>query len=102
MRLSAGARRVAVAAFAAAVIAGCGGGSTPEAMLASGKDYLAKNDRSAAIIQLKNALQQNPKLAEARFLLGKTLLDTGDIPGGEKELRKALELNYPAEEAVPP
>src|SRR5215211_7214598 len=89
------------AAIAVAAMTGCGG-PEPEAMLASGKDYLAKNDRNAAVIQLKNALQQNPRLAEARFLLGKALLDSGDFAAAEKELRKAMEYNYPAEEVIPP
>jgi cellulose synthase operon protein C len=102
MQISLATRTLAVvAAIAALVIAGCGG-PEPEALLASGKDYLAKNDRNAAVIQLKNALQQNPRLAEARFLLGKALLDSGDFAAAEKELRKAMEYNYPAEEVIPP
>lgn len=74
----------------------------PESMIASGKDFLAKNDHKSATIQFKNALQQNPNLGEARFLLGKALLDSGDMAGAEIELRKALELKYPADLAVPP
>jgi putative PEP-CTERM system TPR-repeat lipoprotein len=89
------------AAIAAVLIAGCGG-PPPDALLASGKDYLAKNDRSAAVIQFKNALQQNPRLAEARYLLGKALLEGGDFAAAEKELRKAMEYDYPAEEVMPP
>ena len=56
--------------------------TSPDALVASAKEYLAKNDRNAAVIQLKNALQKNPDLAEARFLLGKALLETGEIAGG--------------------
>ena len=74
---------------------------TPEGMLASAKEYLAKGDQTAAVIQLKNALQKNPALAEARFLLGTALLDTDEFPAAEKELRKALELEYPADQVVP-
>ena len=76
------------AALAAGVLTGCS--EKPEAMVASAKDYLAKNDRNAAIIQLKNALQQNPDLGEARLLLGKAQLQAGDLASAEKELRKAL------------
>ena len=74
---------------------------TPEGMVASAKEHLAKGDQKAAVIQLKNALQKNPALAEARFLLGAALLDTGEFPASEKELRKALELEYPADQVVP-
>lgn len=82
------------------LLAACGGDS-PESLIASSKAYLAKNDTKAAVIQLKNALQQNPKLAEARFLLGSALLESGDITGAEVELRKALELKLPADDVMP-
>lgn len=76
-------------------------GEKPEAMLSSAKDYLAKNDNKAAVIQIKNALQKNPDMPEARFMLGKALLDSGDPAGAETELRKALALNYPQDAIVP-
>ncbi len=82
-----------------ALAAGCG--DSPEALLASAKDYLAKNDHAAATIQLKNALAQNPNSAEARFLLGRALLDGGDPAAAEVELRKAVELQFAADQAVP-
>lgn len=84
----------------AALLGACGGESA-DALLASSKDFLAKNDNKSAVIQLKNALQKDPKIAEARFLLGKALLDSGDAAGAEVELRKALELKHPSGEAVP-
>lgn len=80
--------------------AGCGGGSADEA-LSSAKDYLAKNDPAAATIQLKNALAKNPNLAEARFLLGRALLDSGDAVAAEVELRKAIDLKFAAEQVTP-
>jgi len=76
-------------------------GDNPEAMISSAKDYLAKNDNKSAIIQIKNALQKNPDLPEARFLLGRSLLESGDPAGAETELRKALALNYPQDPTVP-
>ncbi len=82
------------------VLSACGADS-PEAMLASAKDYLSKNDSKAAVIQLKNALQNNPDLAEARFLLGKALLEDGNATAAEIELRKAADLKYPADQLVP-
>ena len=81
-------------------LAGCGGGST-DSMLASAREYVAKNDNKAAVIQIKNALQKSPDSAEARFLLGTVLLKTGEVAGAEVELRKALELKFPADQVVP-
>jgi putative PEP-CTERM system TPR-repeat lipoprotein len=88
------------AAFLATLAGGCGG-ENPESMLASGKNFLAKNDNKAAIIQLKNALQINPNLGEGRFLLGKALLENGDFAGAEVELLKALDLKYAADQTIP-
>src|SRR5262249_276040 len=88
-------RSLTSAGFAALLVvgllAGCGKQS-PEAQVASARQYLAKNDRTAAIVELRNALQQNPDLAEARFLLGKALLDNEDYAGAQKELRRAKAL----------
>lgn len=84
----------------AMILTGCGG-ETPESMLASARNYMANNDNKAAAIQLKNVLQKNPDLGEARFLLGKTLLDDGESTSAEIELRKAKDLNYSADQVVP-
>lgn len=77
------------------------GDKAPEELLASAKVYLAKNDLNAGIIELKNALQRQPNLAEARFLLGKALLDREDAVAAEVELRKASDLRYPDEQVLP-
>ena len=90
---------LASAMLVAVLLGGCS--DKPEALVASAKESLAKNDRNAAIIQLKNALQENPDIGEARFLLGKSLLETGDMAAAEKELRRARELNFPDEQVVP-
>lgn len=73
----------------------------PEVMLSSAKDYMAKNDNKAAVIQLKNALQTSPNLGEARYLLGKALLNDGDPTAAEVELRKASELDYSSDQVTP-
>ena len=92
--------KVAGTLLTAVLLAACGG-DRPEALLASAKGYLSKDDRKAALIELRNALQKKADFAEARFLLGKTLLENGDAAGAEKELRRALELGYSADEALP-
>lgn len=91
----------AISSLLLALMLNACGGDSPESLLASSRDYLEKNDSKAAVIQLKNALQQNPNLAEARFLLGSALLDSGDVTGAQVELRKALELKHPSDAVVP-
>ena len=88
-----------VGALASMFLSGCG--QSPEQMVASAKEYLGKNDRNAAIIQLKNALQENPNLGEARLLLGRAQLQAGDLASAEKGLRRALELKVPIEDVAP-
>ena len=94
------ARGLTVSFFLIVLLCACGG-DKPDAMLASARDYLAKNDSKAAVIQLKNALQNNPDLPEARYLMGMALLRSGDAVGGETELRKALALKHPRELVLP-
>jgi len=92
-------RNVAVSALCALLLAACG--ESPESMVASAKQYIAKNDSNAATIQLKNALQKKPDNAEARFLLGKLYSAQGDYLGAQKELTRALDAGYSADEVVP-
>ena len=87
-------------ALIAGLLSGCGGES-PETLIASGKEFLAKNDSKAAVIQFKNALQQNPNSGEARFFLGKALFEEGDARGAEVELRKAYDLKYAPDLTAP-
>ncbi len=76
-------------------------GQSPDDMLSSARDYLATNDINAASIQLKNALQKDGTIAEARYLLGSVYLQQGDVPGAVRELRRASELGYPARDVLP-
>ena len=85
--------------LAALLMTACG--VKPDTLLTSAKDYLAKKDNKAAVIQIKNALQINPDFPEARYLLGTVLLNTGDAVGAEVELRKALDLKHPQDRVVP-
>lgn len=88
------------ALFVAMALVACGGDKSAS-MLSSAKEYLAKQDPKAAIIQLKNLLQEAPESPEARALLGQALMRTGDAVGSEAELRKALVLKHPPEQVVP-
>lgn len=88
-----------LAVATALALSGCGDSDTK--LIASAKELLAKKDARGAVIQLKNAIQKNPNSADARFLLGKTLLDGGDPVGALVELRKAQELQAPDEQVIP-
>jgi cellulose synthase operon protein C len=70
----------------------------PAALVASAKDYLAKRDFNASIIQLKNALQKDPQNAEARYLLGLASLENGDVVSADIQLQKAAELGWNTDE----
>jgi putative PEP-CTERM system TPR-repeat lipoprotein len=94
------ARIASVALAASAGIAACGS-KTADELVASAKTYLAKQDGNAGVIELRNALQKNPDLAEARFLLGKALLERNDPVGAAVELRKAHDLDYPDDLVLP-
>ncbi|MCB1760790.1 MAG: PEP-CTERM system TPR-repeat protein PrsT, partial [Gammaproteobacteria bacterium] len=61
--------------------------------LADAKAYLEKGNLNAAVIQLKNALQEEPSDVEARLLLGKIYLSTGNAASAEKEFQRAIRLN---------
>lgn len=74
---------------------------SPDQMLAQAKQERDKGGHSAAVIHLKNLLQQSPDHPEARFLLGETYLDTGNLGLAEADLRKALDLGYDTTKVVP-
>lgn len=84
-------RAAAGLALSSALLVGCFGKSADQ-YLADAKVDLAKKNNAAAVIELKNALQDNPSLTEARVLLGEALLQTGDARGALIELGKAKEL----------
>jgi putative PEP-CTERM system TPR-repeat lipoprotein len=92
--------RAAIMLFAAVLLGGCGQES-PEKLLSSAKEYLAKGDRNAAVIQLKNLVAKAPNDGEARLLLGQALLDGGEYAAAEQQLSKALELRQPQDKVLP-
>lgn len=84
--------------LALALAAAACGGDDPQALVASAKQYVAKREYSASIIQLKNALQKDPNDAEARYLLGFSALESGDLASAQIELAKAQELGLKSDE----
>lgn len=61
-----------------------------------------RNDPAGAIVQLKNALQQDPRMLAAQILLGKLLLQQGDAAAAEAALEQALRLGVDRTEIVLP
>ncbi|MBA6412725.1 PEP-CTERM system TPR-repeat protein PrsT [Parahaliea sp. F7430] len=52
---------------------------------------LSAGDSAAAVIQLKNAVRQNPSNMEARLLLGELHFQAGDLEAAEKELGRVID-----------
>lgn len=61
-----------------------------------------KNDVAGAIVQLKNAIQQDPKMLAAQILLGKLLLQQGDAEAAETTFEQALRLGVDRSEIAVP
>lgn len=65
------------------------------------KRYQEKGEHRAAIIQFKNALQQDSNNREARISLAQSYLQIGDGASAEKELKRAQELGAAPDRVVP-
>ena len=87
--------RASILASLLVALIGCGTGESETKLIGSARELMAKRDFSSAVVQLKNALAKNPESGEARFLLGKALLQTGNTAGALVELRKAEAAQIP-------
>lgn len=92
--------RTLCAVFLVTVLAACGGDSAEE-YIARAKQFIAESNYDAATIELKNALQVDNTSGEARWLLGKSYLDSGDILSAEKELERSLRLGWSPDDVLP-
>lgn len=77
-------------------------GDTPESLLASARAKLDKGEAQSALIDAKNALQKNPESGPARLMLGRALLEAGDVAGAELELGRAQAQKVSPDETLPP
>ena len=94
-------KRATVAVLlSSSLLAGCGEKSM-EAHLEDARAYVQKQRIDAAIVEYKNAIQLAPEASEPRFELGKLYLQTNNYVAAEKELNKALELGYAANDVIP-
>lgn len=82
-------------------LAACEWGDTIEEHTSWANQLIAGAEYESAIIELKNALQKNNKCAEARWLLGKVYLDSGDVLSAEKELQRAQKLGWAPDDVIP-
>jgi putative PEP-CTERM system TPR-repeat lipoprotein len=72
-----------------------------EEYVAEAREHIAAGEMKAAIIQLKNALQDDPAHVPARLLLGSLHLRGSDGAAAAKEFRRARDLGAPASEWLP-
>lgn len=77
------------------------GSQSPAKHIQNAVEYRHKGDLNAAIIELKNALQQSPGNAKARLLLGRIYVESGQGQAAEKELRRAVSLGTAEVEIAP-
>ena len=76
------------------LLAACGGPEAKKAkFLERGKEYSAKGDFVRAGLEFKNAIQIDPKFAEAYHQLGLSQLSRADVRGAYGSLSKATELD---------
>ena len=90
------ARPFVLTSVLALLLSGCG-----EDYLQAGQEALKKQDYAAAVIQLKNAVQDQPNSVPARLALADALERSFDSAGSEQHLRKAIERGGNADELVP-
>lgn len=66
--------------------------NNPQILLNEARAHRDRGELRSAVIQLKNALQHDNNLADARLLLGEVYLEQGEALSAEKELQRALAL----------
>lgn len=91
---------VAAALILVALVA-CQRMKPAEDLLQDARSAHARGEERAAVIHLKNLLQQEPGHGPARRLLGELHLAQGDPVSAEKELRRALVVGQPRLELLP-
>ncbi|MEP4890313.1 MAG: XrtA/PEP-CTERM system TPR-repeat protein PrsT [Aliiglaciecola sp.] len=87
-------------AISVSLILGCTQ-KTSEEHLTSAQEFVAQNKLNSAVIELKSAVQADPRNPIARFELGKVYLKQKQYESAEKELNRALEYGQPASDVIP-
>jgi putative PEP-CTERM system TPR-repeat lipoprotein len=92
--------KYALTVVALGVLSGCGK-QTSDQYMKEAEQYVAENNPAAAIVALKNAVQLEPKLAQARFELGLLYIQQKQFESAEKELNRALEYGFESSKVLP-
>jgi len=80
--------RVLMLALLLVVAGGCDRFASPETRVARAERSIAQGDHRAAVVELLNALQDEPELPKARLLLGEAALWLGDPQGANRQLER--------------
>lgn len=81
-------------------LTGCGQKSSDEHLVAA-RQFVQQQKLESAVVELKNAVQQDPQSAEARFELGRVYLAQKKFESAEKELNRALQNGYAPAKVIP-
>lgn len=99
-RVRHGQMTVAALLLALTLLGACGQRS-PQDLVVRAKEAGEKGEFVAAVLHLKSALQASPDSAETRFLLGKAMIEAGDVAGAVVEFAKCLDQGYDRERVLP-
>lgn len=96
-------RSLICAVLVATLVAACdsGGPLTEKDLVSKAEAHVEQGQLGAAVIELKNALQQNPKSMEASWLLGEVYLKLAAPEYAEKEFRRAHSLGVADASVLP-
>jgi putative PEP-CTERM system TPR-repeat lipoprotein len=83
------------------ILSACDAGQSSQAYVQSARDYLNQGEVAEAEIELKNALRTDGENTEARFLLGGSYFDKGELLAARKELMLALSAPQASEKVMP-
>tara|TARA_R110002153_G_scaffold124543_13_gene271057 strand:+ start:3412 stop:6180 length:2769 start_codon:yes stop_codon:yes gene_type:complete len=92
--------KYALAVVALSALSSCGK-QTSDEYIKDAQQYIAENKPAAAVVALKNAVQVEPKSAQARFELGQLYIQQKQFESAEKELNRALEYGFEAAKVLP-
>ena len=73
----------------------------PADRLAQARRLAEQQDRAGAILMLKSVIQDEPALAQARWMLGAQLLENGEVAAAQIELDRALALGQALTDVAP-